>query len=511
MSVITTALAQALRDIEPFSRLILKRPLRPYQLEPARAVIASVIRRDGEHYVWRFPRQSGKNETLAHVHAYLLFLYQRVAGSRIVHTAPTYDPQAHNAQQRLLELTAGNPFFKGLRSAGHTARLGQAHIVFLSGQPREPPNVGSTASLLLSKDECQDLDRRYIEQTFDPMTANTNAPHIHTGTARHDGTYLALKRQELEALQQRDGKRRVFIIGWREVAAAHPAYGRMVEQVIARKGALHPTVRSEYENIEDAQTGRLFDARRLGLIFTAGTPPRSSAPAPGMTCIITLDVGGADLLSEHSGEQTHARDHDFTVAAVHQVTWSQDTGVNGAALNTFTTLDYLALQGANVLDDTPERRRLLAYVAQWSPARIIPDATGLGVGLAATLLSRFGERVRPFHFSAQSKTALLHEWLALIETGRYRHYSAPGNGRADVDYERLREQLQRCEHAERVGHTQWGVPAHVTWRNPVTQQDEGLHDDHLMAAALCAVAADADLRPREANSIAAARDVWIDD
>ena len=33
---------------------------------------------------------------------------------------------------------------------------------------------------MLTKDECQDLSQRYIEQAFDPMTANTNAPHIHT-------------------------------------------------------------------------------------------------------------------------------------------------------------------------------------------------------------------------------------------------------------------------------------------------------------------------------------------
>ncbi|HEY3341546.1 MAG TPA: hypothetical protein VGK81_05990, partial [Anaerolineae bacterium] len=248
MSLITNALVQALMDIETFSRVVLKRPLRAYQVAPARTLIESVIRRDGEQYVWRFPRQSGKNETVAHVHAYLLFLYQRVRGATIVHTAPTFDPQCKNAIRRIVEITTENAFFKGLHAAGNTVSLGQARILFLSGMERDKPNVGSTASLLLSKDECQDLDSLYIERAFDPMTADTNAPHLLTGTARHTGTYLAQKRMQLERRQEKDARQRVFIVGWREVAAANPAYGRHVEQVINRLGALHPVVQTEYEN-----------------------------------------------------------------------------------------------------------------------------------------------------------------------------------------------------------------------------------------------------------------------
>ncbi len=488
MNAISSALAKAAGDIELFSRYILKRPLREYQVAPARAVIASAIRHDGEQYVWRFPRQSGKNETLAHVQLYLLFLFQRVKGASIVHTAPTFDPQCRNAMRRIAELSDGNVFLEALEVSGNVIRLGRARAIYLSGQERDRPNVGSTASLLLCKDECQDLNQSYVERAFDPMTADTNAPHVHTGTARHDGTYLALKRQELETLSAQDGRQRVFIINWRDVARVNEAYGRMVQAAIRRKGAQHPVILSEYENIESERTGRLFDDRRIALIFNAATPPaRCYAPLPGQRTVITIDVGGTSPTSGNDGN------HDMTVASVHRV---DDAG----GLPGYTTIDQFALAGANVLDDTTDRQRLFGFLDLWQPLRIVVDATGLGVGLASALARHWRARVVPFRFSAASKTQLLNDWLALIETGRYKHYRDDS-----VDCQRFIRQLEKCEHTPHGAMLQWGIPAHVTWRHPITLADEPLHDDHLISAALVAALRDGDALPREAVSQPAAR------
>ncbi len=497
MNLIASAITQAIQDIEPFSRLILKRPLRDYQLEPARAAIHSVIARDGEQYLWRFPRQSGKNETLAHVHLYLLFLFQRVKGASIVHTAPTFDPQAKNAIQRIVEITTGNPFFHKLQVSANIVSFGKARALFLSGQERDRPNVGSTASLLLSKDECQDLSQAYVERAFDPMTANTNAPHIHTGTARHDGTYLALKRKELEELQKQDGRKRIFVINWRDVARTNPAYGQAVQAAILRKGAQHPAILTEYENVETAQTGRLFDSRRIALIFNPATPAHT-APMQDARYVVTIDVGGTDLndslVSQRDGSASH--DHDMTVATVHQVTATSGS----ASLNLLSTVDQLTISGQNVLDDTPARQRLFAYIGLWQPLRIVVDSTGLGVGLASALINHYGSKVTPFQFTAATKTQLLNDWLALIETGRYKHYRDDS-----IDCQRFIRQLEKCEHQYRGNLIQWGIPAHVTWRHPVTLQDEPIHDDHLISAALVAIIADSNLQPREITSVQPSR------
>ena len=50
-----------LSDLNEFSRGVLKRPLRRYQLEPLEAILDSVVESRGLEFLLIFPRQSGKN------------------------------------------------------------------------------------------------------------------------------------------------------------------------------------------------------------------------------------------------------------------------------------------------------------------------------------------------------------------------------------------------------------------------------------------------------------------
>ena len=109
-----------------------------------------------------------------------------------------------------------------------------------------------------------------------------------------------------------------------------------------------------------------------------------------------------------------------------------------------------------------------------------------------------------FQFTAQSKTDLLNQWLALIKTGRYRHFSASENVR--IDLARMMGQFRSCEHAEYASagsachhHPECGMQARVAWRHPVTLLDELLHDDHPLACSQVAVHADTDLQQHTAT------------
>src|SRR5262245_27766876 len=66
-----------------FSRFVVGRPLRPYQLEPARAILRSVFARQGDQVSVMLPRQAGRSELSAHLEAYLLNL-QASGGGTIV-------------------------------------------------------------------------------------------------------------------------------------------------------------------------------------------------------------------------------------------------------------------------------------------------------------------------------------------------------------------------------------------------------------------------------------------
>src|ERR1700704_6036333 len=112
MSMLQTVLKKWLADVYWFSRLVVKRPLRNYQLAPARAIVDSVLHHRGLEFAVMFPRQSGKNETQGQVEAYLLNLFQRVPGAQIVKAQPSMRPQGYNARARL-ERSLANDWNRG--------------------------------------------------------------------------------------------------------------------------------------------------------------------------------------------------------------------------------------------------------------------------------------------------------------------------------------------------------------------------------------------------------------
>src|SRR5690606_15131368 len=115
------------------------------------------------------------------------------------------------------------------------------------------------------------------------------------------------------------------------------------------------------------------------------------------------------------------------------------------------------------------------------------------LGLAAFLRGSLGERVvTPFVFSSASKSRLAWEFLGLIDSGRFQTFD-PGKC-SDPEQARLGDlflrQLEACRYTVLPGPgrlLRWGV------------DDERLHDDLLMSAALVAALQHQDWRPRIAR------------
>lgn len=109
------------------------RPLRPYQLECARAIADSVQRRDGAIFTVMFARQMGKNETSAQLEAFLLSRYAGTGGT-IVKAAPTFKPQTINSMLRLKEVLSNSPLTasRWQPQYGYMMRVEKAAIAFFS-------------------------------------------------------------------------------------------------------------------------------------------------------------------------------------------------------------------------------------------------------------------------------------------------------------------------------------------------------------------------------------------
>ena len=95
----------ALRDLASYSKLV-GRPLRPYQLEPGRAILEAVAAGQGGSFSVQMARQAGKNELSAHVEAYLLTLHRSHGGS-IVKCAPTYQIELNKALNEYIATKRG--------------------------------------------------------------------------------------------------------------------------------------------------------------------------------------------------------------------------------------------------------------------------------------------------------------------------------------------------------------------------------------------------------------------
>jgi len=457
--------------IEPFSRDLLQRPLRAYQLEVVRAIVDSVLQRRGLAFAVAMPRQAGKNECSAQLEAFLLDLFQR-EGGQIIKAAPTFNPQALHSIARLADhlhtLCTARRYRHPQR---HIFQLGRARAIFLSAHPGANV-VGATADLLLECDEAQDVDVTKWDKDFAPMAASTNATRVFYGTTWTSRTLLAREIRALRQLQERDGIQRVFIVPWERVAGEVPAYGHYVRAEIARLGLHHPLIRTQYLLQEiDAEAGMFPAARQAQM---RGDHPPASAARPGALYALLVDVAGEDEKREGAPLRALEPRRDSTALTVVRVDTATvpTLGVPAyrvVARRWWTGTPHPALY-ATILD-------LARNV--WHAQYVVVDATGVGAtgvgaGLASFLGRALGQRVIPYVFNRRTKSDLGWGFLTIVDTGRFKDHAVDPGDPAQAQF--LRE-VAACEYhvVPGLGQTmRWGV------------EDPALHDDFVISAALCA-------------------------
>ena len=498
----------ALRDVDAFSRILLpERRLRPYQVDPARAIVTSVEGRLGRSFAVVFSRQAGKDELLAQTLAFLLLRWQR-RGGEVVVAAPTFRPQAALMRDRLLA-RLHEPLLAALGGRaetrdGYAVTLGRASVRFLSAAPGANAR-GQTADLLLVANEAQDILPDIWDAVFDPMAASTNATTLFLGTVWSRETLLARQMAFLREEERRDGVRRLWTVPWQEVAREVPAYGDRVRSRIAQFGPAHPFIRTEYCLQELDGEGSLFPPGRIAAM--QGHHPRRHHAEPGTRAryALLLDVAGEEEgATGPAGFRDDTR-RDSTALTVVEVEESRDRDVEAYGLSSrlldrstprlpiYRVVDRMAWTGVR---HTTLHARLVHLAREvWRASVVVVDATGVGAGLASFLAATLGERrggrvipVLPFVFTAASKSALGWDWIGLIDAGRYREYADDGERLTRL----FRAQLAATAYATPPGPgktLRWGVPA-----------GRG-HDDLVMSAALVAALEGWDWRERVARGV----------
>lgn len=484
----TALLRRVLGDPVVFSRTLLpERALRGYQAEPVRATARMVLARaagdrSGPHaQLWLFSRQSGKDEALAQLLAWLLVRYHR-RGGEVVVALPSWRPQGMLARDRLRAVLESPRLAQLLASldlapqvSGSSVGLGRARVRYAAAGPTA--NVrGLTASLLLVANEAQDIAPDRWDSAFAPMAASTSAPSLYLGTPWGSDSLLARELRYLGSLESSDGQRRVWRVPWTRVAEELPAYGQHVAERMAQLGAGHPFVRTEYALEELATHGRLFPPERLALV--RGEHGALAVPRSGERYALLVDVAGEDEASEAELRSNPAARRDATALTVVRV-------VPGERPR------YEAVWRAHWVGarQTRQYEELVRLARAWRAERVVIDASGVGAGLAAFLQGALGERVRRVVFGPRVKSELGWAFVGLVESGRYRDYAVEAS--TPLELARLGEAFLRELASLRAVVLPGPGRLLRWWGEP--------HDDLAVSAALCTLLDEEDWRPRIAR------------
>ncbi len=422
-------------SIARFARHILGKPLYPYQLEIAEAILASILSGEGKIFTVMMARQSGKNQLSAVLEAYLL---ASMPQGTIVKAAQTFTPQIITSRLRLLSLL-DTPFTRDRIWTSHGYIFGLAptaepallrnhagpRIMFFSAGP-ESNVVGATADLLLEIDEAQDVLPEKFDRDFRPMAAVSNSTTILYGTAWSDHTLLAQQRAVNLELEQRTGVRQHFEHDWHTLAAINPAYRTFVEQEIARLGEDHLAIQTQYFLRPISGAGYFLNALQKTLL--QGTHAWEEAPGGDGWYIAGMDVAGEERPAPGTSIATDTLAHTASAGSRRDSTVITIGHVYFNELN-LPCIDVVHHQWWTGRPYLEQYAATLALVERWGIRVLVIDATGLGAGLASLLSNRLGqERIVPFTFTRPSKSRLAYALLSLLNSGRlklYAHQGAP--------------------------------------------------------------------------------------
>ncbi|MDD2521648.1 MAG: hypothetical protein PHW11_02340 [Anaerolineaceae bacterium] len=495
------AFLRSLRHIEQFSLIFGKIRLRRYQLEAANAIVDSVLGGQGLSIVVMFPRQSGKNLLQAQLEVYLMALLGR-QGAEMVKLSPTYQPQSLNAMRRLETALQANYLTHNQwhKSAGNHYRFKNAHLTFLSAAPGSNI-VGATASTLLQLDEAQDIGTEKYDKQIAPMAASTNATRVFWGTAWTGQTLLARELRAARQAEARDGIRRVFQLGAEEVRAEVPAYGRFVDERVARLGRSHPMVRSQFFSEEIDFASGLFSPARFSLML--GNHIAQTSPQPGKTYALLVDLAGEDEqvrlgnYTNDSSANLENPNRDSTAVTVVEVDLSLVAQVLPGKPRYRVVQRYL-WQGEK---HSTLYQRLYHLAQHWGVAKMVVDGSGVGAGVCSFLRDQLGERVIPLVFNRQVKSKLGWGFLSVIDTGRFQDFRSTNSYTTDTgqanplamrminEQERLQALFQRQLQAVSC-EASIGPERFLKWSVPEGTADPLgglLHDDLVISAAMTAI------------------------
>jgi hypothetical protein len=438
--------------------------IRKYQLAAANAIIDSITKRKGLTFVIIFPRQSGKDELISNLLAFLANLYaHRDVG--IVVANPTYKPQTINAilrfEKRLQTNLLTRLFWK--KRSDFMRMIGMCIVSFLSGDASANV-VGAVASLALIVNEAQDIEPSIYDKRFAPMVASTNATRVFAGTTWTSRTLLAREMRNAIALEKQDGIKRLFMYNADDVRKIVPAYGSFVDGEIAKLGRQHPLVKTQYFCEEIDAIASMFHTGRLALMLAEQI--KDAQPEQGHIYCLLADIGGQDeAMLELDGHGNPGR--DYVTVDIVDVDLSSLEILQAPTYHIVKRLEWQGVNHVNIFG------AFTALMETWNCMYAVLDATGVGEGLWGMMMKKYPTKTIGVKFTQQTKSEIGYAYLGIVDTGRLRDH---------CHTETVNEQYINCTSEILIGPAKtmrWGV-------KDGTRGADGqlIHDDYILTDSL---------------------------
>ena len=210
-----------------------------------------------------------------------------------------------------------------------------------------------------------------------------------------------------------------------------------------------------------------------------GTHSSAISPVEGKLYAMTLDLAGEDEAIIADPEDMGEKDlsnpkRDSTALTVFEVDLEtiNDPLINKPTYRVVFRKEWTGTKHSFLYGS-------IKSIAELFDTRfLVVDATGVGAGMTSFLAASLGDKVIPFDFNLTTKSALLWDFLGIIDSGRFKDHKDSAGA--------FWEQVEFCQFEILPGpqkRVKWGVPDGT--RNPAT--GELVHDDQLISAALVSV------------------------
>jgi len=253
------------------------------------------------------------------------------------------------------------------------------------------------------------------------MSATTNVTTIHYGTAWDDCTLLEEVKQANLEKERKDGVKRHFGYDWQEVGRYNPDYLAYVEAERERLGENHPLFLTQYCLVPVHGGGGFLDAQQKAQL--KGNHSRLHQPQKDRIYIAGIDIAGESEESEGAVLRNLKPLKDSTIITIGELDFSGTGDLQ--KLPGIKIVEHYRWTGKKHTELYPQLADILGNV--WRCRKVAIDATGIGQTVSSFLRKALGSRIKPFIFTAGSKSELGFNLLAAINSGRLKIYAGDGS------------------------------------------------------------------------------------